>query len=360
MTATDTKGLLLVGPLTAPELLSVLGVEGVADVMPGQLRGGALAGLGGDWPAWADSGGQIAVLRAQPTDDLLRYLRIVGLEPQQVQGLDVWGLGQGGGADWDRSQAALMARTAAMALSQETTRSDESAAARLRRIAEIAAVRLRVAAEPDPVTHLPAPDPGRVAQISRHEAYGRFFSVEEIALRHRRFDGNWSPVLDREVFISADAALLLPYDPVADTVLLISQFRVGPMARGQVQCWMLEPIAGRVDADESPADAARREAVEEAGLQIGQLYPLPPHYPTPGANSEFFYPFIATVDLSGREAGQGFGLASEGEDIATHIIPREELVRLALSGQIQCGPLLSMAMMLDRMVPEIRADLAGS
>lgn len=355
-----TTEMLLAGPLVAPEMLAVLGISGQPEMLPGQLSGGAGAGIGGAWPAWQDGPGQIAAVRVMPTDDLRRYAKIAGLTPERIGTQQVLGLGAGGGADWDRGRAPLMAKAAAMLLSRETARSDADAAARLRRIAEIAAGRMRVAEEADPTAYLPAPDPARVETLARREAYGRFFSVEEIALRHRRYDGDWSPALDREVFISADAALLLPYDPVADTVLLISQFRVGPMARGQVQCWMLEPIAGRVDAGESPADAARREAVEEAGLDIGRLYPLPPHYPTPGANSEFFYPFIAAVDLSGRTAGQGFGLASEGEDIATHIIARNELTELALTGQLQCGPLLGMALMLDRMAPEIRADLAGT
>ena len=119
-------------------------------------------------------------------------------------------------------------------------------------------------------------------------------------------------------------------------------------------------MAGRIDAGESPADAARREAIEEAGLQVDRLYPLPGHYPTPGANSEFFYPFVATVDLSGRAAGQGFGLEEEGEDIATHIIPRTELVRLALEGQLQCGPLITLALWLDRQADQIQADQIGA
>ena len=361
MKMTDTGGeLLLAGPLAAPEFLDLLGLDGRPETLSGRLTGGADAGIGGAWPAWQAGRGEIAAMRVPASEELCRYLMIAGLAPVMADGQAVWGLGAGGGADWRADQGPLLARAAAMLLSRDTLRDDASARARLRRIAEIAAVRLRVAAEPDPVAHLPAPDPARVDIQSRREAYGRFFSVEEIALSHRRHDGGWSPVLEREVFISADAALLLPYDPVTDRVLLISQFRVGPMARGQAQCWMLEPIAGRVDAGESPAEAARREAVEEAGLTVGGLYPLPPHYPTPGANSEFFYPFIAAVDLSGRQSGQGFGLASEGEDIATHIISRTELLELAETGQLQCGPLIGMALMLDRMAPRIRADLAGT
>lgn len=351
-----TDHLILAGPLATPDLLDTLGLRGEAMTVSGSQQGGAGAGIGGDWPAHLPGLGRLAAVRVAPAPELDSYLQVMQMAPTEIDGQPVWGFGAGSGADWTAERAPLMARVARVVLARLDHRSPAQLHARLRRIAEIAAGQLRVRTETDPTALLPAPDSGRVEVVSRHERYGRFFSVEEISLRHRLYSGGWSPVLDREVFISADAALLLPYDPVTDSVLLISQFRMGPMARGQAQAWMLEPVAGRVDAGESPADAARREAIEEAGLEVQTLYPLPGHYPTPGANSEFFYPFIATVDLSARASGEGFGLEEEGEDIATHIIARAELMRLAMDGQLQCGPLMTMALWLDRQADRIRAE----
>ena len=352
--------IILAGPLATPALLDALGLRGEALTLPGALSGGADAGLGGDWPGHLPGAGRIAAVRVDPVPELHSYLEVMQLSPIQIDGQPVWGFGAGGGDDWTAESAGLMARVARSVLARLDHRSPAELHARLRRIAEIVAGNLRVRDEVEPTALLPESDSGRVEVISRHERYGRYFAVEEISLRHRLYSGGWSPVLDREVFISADAALLLPYDPVLDSVLLISQVRMGPLARGQAQAWMLEPVAGRIDAGESPADAARREAIEEAGLDVDRLYPLPGHYPTPGANSEFFYPFVATVDLSGRAAGQGFGLEEEGEDIATHIIPRTELVRLALEGQLQCGPLITLALWLDRQADQIQADQIGA
>ncbi|MFV0409569.1 MAG: NUDIX domain-containing protein [Paracoccus sp. (in: a-proteobacteria)] len=352
------RDMLLAGPLAAPELLEALGLHGEPVTLPGFLSGGGEAGLGGDWPAWHDGPGRIAATRVARHPGLLRYLEIMGLSPMDIGGREVWGFGAGGGAEWSADHAGLMAAVAETVLARPLDIPAAQIALRLPRIAEIVSGRLRARAELSPTEYLPAPDPERARIELRHEAYGRFFAVEEISLRHRRFDGDWSPRLEREVFISADAALLLPYDPVRDQVLLVSQFRVGPLARGQVQCWMLEPIAGRIDAGESAESAARREAVEEAGVEVGELYALPPYYPTPGANSEFLYPFVAAVDLSGRVSGQGFGLAEEGEDIATHVLPRTELTRLAVTGQLQCGPLMIMVLWLDREAGRIRAELA--
>lgn len=346
----------LIGPMTAPELLSTLRLNGHPVQLSGQLKGGKGAGIGGDWPSWQPGSGKITAIQVATSPELRRYIEVQGLTPSQINGREVWGTGSGGGDNWDIAAGPLMAAVARSVLTMQTKHSGAQIHTRLSRIAEIAAGRLRLATEINPAAHLPTPDPARVRILSRYEAYGRFFSVEEVSVQHRRYDGNWSEVLEREVFVSADAALLLPYDPINDHVLLVSQFRIGPMARGQAQCWMLEPVAGRIDAGETPEQAALREAQEEAGLFVDRLYPLPPHYPTPGANSEFFYPFIAIVRLDNHMSGAGFGLGTEGEDIATHIIPRHELIQLTEKGQIQCGPLITMALTLDRMIPQIRRD----
>ncbi|MEL6769277.1 MAG: gamma-glutamylcyclotransferase, partial [Pseudomonadota bacterium] len=55
--------------------------------------------------------------------------------------------------------------------------------------------------------------------------YQGYLAVEEHRLRHRRFDGGWSPTLDRVTVAWGDAVTVLPYDAVADRVLLIEQFR---------------------------------------------------------------------------------------------------------------------------------------
>ena len=48
----------------------------------------------------------------------------------------------------------------------------------------------------------------------------------------------------------------------------------------------LEPVAGVIDPGETPEDAARREAAEEARLTLGELLPVAEYYPSPGALAE--------------------------------------------------------------------------
>ena len=110
--------------------------------------------------------------------------------------------------------------------------------------------------------HDPLALDGKVEVTDRRRVYANFFALDEISLRHETFDGSMSAQIDRAVFVSADAALVLPYDPLRDRVLLVEQIRMGPLARGDHTRWQLEPIAGHIDPGETPQAAARREARE--------------------------------------------------------------------------------------------------
>lgn len=180
---------------------------------------------------------------------------------------------------------------------------------------------------------------GDVQVQARREAYGKFFAVEEYDLRFRRFDGGQSPLVMRAAFVSGDAVTVLPYDPIRDRVLLVEQFRVGPFARGDAQPWQLEPIAGRIDPWEAPEDAARREAVEEAGLVLGALLPIAAYYPTPGAKTEYIYSYVALTDLPDGTAIIG-GIVDEAEDIKGHLMRFNDLTALVERGEAVTAPLL--------------------
>jgi nudix-type nucleoside diphosphatase (YffH/AdpP family) len=186
-----------------------------------------------------------------------------------------------------------------------------------------------------------------VEVIARRQPYAAFFAVEEYDLRFRRFDGAMSPVVSRAVFVSGDAVTVLPYDPVRDRVLLIEQFRAAVHARGDDQPWLLEVIAGRVDPGETPPEAARREAAEEAGLALGDVLEVARYYPSPGAKAEYLYSYVALADLPDATAGT-FGLASEAEDIRGHLISFDRLMALVRSGQAANAPLILTALWLER------------
>jgi len=167
-----------------------------------------------------------------------------------------------------------------------------------------------------------------------------------------------SDEINRAVFLTGDAVVVLPYDPVRDRVLLIEQFRMGPHGRGDPQPWMLEAPAGRVDGDETPEAAGRREAVEETGIALGALLPAVHHYPSPGAAAEYLYTYVGIADLPDGAAGGAGGLASEAEDIRGHLVPFARLMEMVDSGEANAGPLVILAYWLARNRDRLRAGAA--
>ncbi len=167
--------------------------------------------------------------------------------------------------------------------------------------------------------------------VRRETAYAGYFRIDRCHLRHRRFDGGWTPVLQREVFERGHAAAVLPYDAQRDEVLLIEQFRVGAIEASSSP-WLLELVAGIIEAGEAAAEVARREAGEEAGITIDELVPVCEYLVSPGGTSERTALFIGRTDLAG--AGGIHGRAEENEDIRVHVVPANEAIRWADTGRV--------------------------
>lgn len=155
-----------------------------------------------------------------------------------------------------------------------------------------------------------------------------FFAFDQFGFRHETFSGGMSDVIERGVFVPTDAAIVLPYDPLTDRVLLVEQVRTGPIARGDSALWQLEPVAGLIDPGEGPEETARREAREEAGLELHSLEPVAENYTSPGGSSDFQFLYIGLCSLPDVESRLG-GLACEGEDIRSHIISFDTLFSMA-------------------------------
>lgn len=188
----------------------------------------------------------------------------------------------------------------------------------------------------------------------RGDGYAGFFRLDTFDISYPRFDGSRSETLQRAGFVAYDAALLLPYDPARDLVMLLEQLRFGPILRGDPKPWVLDPVAGLVDAGEQPIDAARREAVEEAGLELRDIRPMLKGYAAPGYSSEFFHFFLGLCDLDAAQEGL-HGLASESEDIRTHVMSFERAMGLLQSGEINQTPLATMLLWLAQHRADIRS-----
>ena len=188
--------------------------------------------------------------------------------------------------------------------------------------------------DPTAMTNLPEP---RVEVLERTVAFEGFFRVVRYRLRHRLFAGGMGPELVRELLERGDAAVVLPYDPVRRQVVLVEQFRIGALAR-EDHPWLLEPVAGIIEPGETTATVARREAEEEAGLELRDLVPIGSYYPSPGGSSEVCYAFIARIDAQG--AGGLFGLADHGEDVKAHVVPLATALRWLEDGRLRAASAL--------------------
>ncbi len=180
--------------------------------------------------------------------------------------------------------------------------------------------------------------PEDIEQISIDRPYIAHFAVEEHVVRYRRFDGEWSRPIHRAAWMSGDAVTLLPYDPVRDEVLLIEQFRATMHARGDANPWGIETVAGRIDLELDAEQSARREAMEEAGLEIGRIERITGYYPTPGVAAEHITALVGEADLAG--AGGLFGLASEDEDIRAFTVGLDKAMAGVASGEIDNAPVI--------------------
>ena len=170
-----------------------------------------------------------------------------------------------------------------------------------------------------------------VELLDKSERYSGFFRINRYRLRHRLFAGGWSGVIEREVFERGHAVGVLPYDPVADSVVLIEQFRIGALVAG-MSPWLIEVVAGIAEEGEAPEEVARRETQEEAGLEIQALMPMCRYLVSPGGSSESVRLYCGRVDSRG--AGGIHGLAEEHEDIRVDRLPYGDAMRLLEEGRV--------------------------
>lgn len=167
--------------------------------------------------------------------------------------------------------------------------------------------------------------------IARETLYSGFFSLDLYRFRHRLFNGEMSGEVRREIFERGHAAVLLPFDPVRDEVVLVEQIRIAAYDSSESP-WLLELVAGMIEEGETVEDVARREAVEEAGLTVGRTKKMMSYLASPGGTSERLSLLVGEVDATTAEGIHG--LADENEDIRVHVVSREQAYRWVEEGKI--------------------------
>jgi nudix-type nucleoside diphosphatase (YffH/AdpP family) len=152
------------------------------------------------------------------------------------------------------------------------------------------------------------------------------FKVDEATVAYEKADGGWSEPARRLSVERGDAAAVLVHDPARDVLVFVRQFRYPTRRHGEP--WLLEIVAGGIDAGEDAETAARREAEEEIGVRLERLEKVAEMYGSPGGMSERVSIFFA----EGTYAGGGGGL--EGEDVEAVELPAAEAVAALDRGEI--------------------------
>lgn len=183
--------------------------------------------------------------------------------------------------------------------------------------------------------------------VGRNAAYSGWmrFSIVTVRLADGR-------MMHREVVEHGQAVGVLAYDAERRTALLVRQPRI-PVLLAAGDPLLLEAIAGMLDGDE-PIAAARREAMEEGGLRLGEFEFVGETWSSPGVLTERVTLYLASYCASDR-IGSGGGLVDEHEEIEVVEMPLRDLAALADSGRLTDMKTFALTQTLRLRKPELFA-----
>lgn len=151
------------------------------------------------------------------------------------------------------------------------------------------------------------------------------YALSTLELKHKCFNGDWTNWLIREQIKRDDAVCAILWDPRKDKVVMVEQFRVGVLSRQDSPSpWLVEIVAGLIDPGETPEQAIRREAEEEAGCRIKELIPIAEFYNTPGGFSEKSTVFCGIIDLPDSLVNN----PDDDEDLKIHVFEWPQIQNL--------------------------------
>ncbi|RAI58949.1 NUDIX domain-containing protein [Roseicella frigidaeris] len=149
------------------------------------------------------------------------------------------------------------------------------------------------------------------------------FPLQRVRFTYTRFDGRPSGELVWELWRRHGGVAILPYDPSADAVALIEQFRLPALAAG-LEPVMVECPAGLREPGETPEAVARRETLEETGLRPDRFEPICRTMLLQGGCDETMHLFAARIALPPPGSAGTHGLAEEQEDTRLLVVPAAE------------------------------------
>lgn len=170
-----------------------------------------------------------------------------------------------------------------------------------------------------------------VTLLKTETLFQGFFKMVRHTFTHKKYDGSQSDIVQREVFERGHAVAVLAYDKDLEEFVLIEQFRYPAMATSE-HPWMIEIIAGIIEPGEQEVDVCKREALEEAGVELVNVTKALTYLSSPGGTTERLHIYMAQVDAS--KAAGIHGLANEAEDIKVLRVPEKQAIQWLEQGKI--------------------------
>ena len=112
---------------------------------------------------------------------------------------------------------------------------------------------------------------------------------------------------------------------------MVEQFRIGALEHGQ-GAWTLEPVGGVLNPGEHAEEVVRREAVEEAGMEIQELEHIATYHVSPGTGADRVRLFCGRVRAA--EASGVHGIIEEGEETRVKVLDALQAISDLSSGRI--------------------------
>jgi nudix-type nucleoside diphosphatase (YffH/AdpP family) len=181
--------------------------------------------------------------------------------------------------------------------------------------------------------------------LSTRSLYEGWTSLRCVRVRLRSGE-----VVDREVEDHGNAVAVLPYDPVRRTVMLVRILRTPALLRAG-RSTLLECPAGLLE-EADPAEAARREACEEVGLELREVEHVGRVWTSPGISTEQMDLYLAPYSTADR-VNTGGGIPSEHEAIEVAELGLDVVGPMAESGELDDLKTLTLVLTLRLRHPEL-------
>ncbi len=167
----------------------------------------------------------------------------------------------------------------------------------------------------------------------RKEEYNCFIKIARLEIEAEKHDGGKQNVRLRVMEQGMPVVAVLAYDPVRDEVVMVNELRAGPLAAGD-EPYIDNLVTGGVKAGEDFLDAARREVLEETGLELTSAFFIHEGaYTSPSGTTEKLTLVAGIVDTG--KAGGVHGQENEKEDLKTVIMASDRFIRRAGRGCIK-------------------------